>query len=142
MSTNILQAAVVRTADALARTHTEAAMATLVELMTDAEKDADRIKAATEILDRGHGKPLAATIQLPVSKRVVAQLCALDRDELLRIASQPSDPEILDAQEAEFDEKFSDPEPTTAAETSDFNFEAALATLPTFGGSLIDPLLE
>lgn len=140
MSTNILQAAVVRTADALARTHTEAAMDTLVELMKDAEKDADRIKAATEILDRGHGKPLAATIQLPVSKRTVAQLCALDRDELLRIASQPVDQATLTLQDAEFEEKFSDAEPTAPATTDDFDFEAALATLPSL--PIQDPLLE
>ena len=50
-------------ADALAREHTEAAIAVLAEVMYEGDaKHADRIKAADSILDRGHGKAQQAII--------------------------------------------------------------------------------
>jgi hypothetical protein len=44
----------------LAREHTEEAVRTLVEVMQNVEASPDaRVAAATALLDRGHGKPLA-----------------------------------------------------------------------------------
>ncbi len=75
--------AISRAADALARTHGERAINVLADLMEHGEKDSDRIKAATEILDRGYGKPLAATIALPVPKRIASQLYAMSDEDLI-----------------------------------------------------------
>lgn len=44
----------------LARAHTEAAIATLVETMKNGSTDAARVSAATALLDRGYGKPAQA----------------------------------------------------------------------------------
>jgi len=41
----------------LARTHTKAALATLVDIMRNSKKDADRLHAAIALLDRGYGRP-------------------------------------------------------------------------------------
>ena len=73
-------------ADQLARSHTEQAIATLAAIMNNAaSEDKDRIKAADSLLDRGHGKPLAAVIQLPPSKMQLQLLAAAGDDELLEI---------------------------------------------------------
>lgn len=41
----------------LARSHTTTAIKTLAQIMHQAETDADRMKAANSLLDRGWGKP-------------------------------------------------------------------------------------
>jgi hypothetical protein len=92
-----------KSADSLARTHTELAIDTLREIMADPwAKDADRIKAADTMLDRGHGKPLAATITLPPSKLALQQLAGMSDDELMAIVRQPlprlAGPEPIDAE--------------------------------------------
>ena len=46
-------------------------------------EDKDKLRAAEQILDRGHGKPLSATISLPASKQQQAMLAALSDDELM-----------------------------------------------------------
>jgi hypothetical protein len=94
-----------KSADSLARSYTESAIATLAEIMTDPwAKDADRIKAADSILDRGHGKPLAATITLPPSKLALQQLAAMSDDELMNVIRQPLPRLAAPAIEAEFEE--------------------------------------
>ena len=70
-----------RKADALAREHTEEAIARLAQIMRDGE-DRDAISASKELLDRGHGKPLTATIALPVSRQQAALLAQMSDDEL------------------------------------------------------------
>lgn len=95
-----------KTADSLARQHTELAIETLAEIMADPwAKDADRIKAADSILDRGHGKPLAATISLPPSKLALQQLAAMSDEELMEVIKKPL-PRLAgpDPIEAEFSE--------------------------------------
>lgn len=73
-------------ADQLARSHTDTAIATLAAIMNNTlSEDKDRIKAADSLLDRGHGKPLAAVIQLPPSKIQLQLLAAAEDDELLEI---------------------------------------------------------
>lgn len=92
-----------KSADSLARSHTELAIETLAEIMADPwAKDADRIKAADSMLDRGHGKPLAATITLPPSKLALQQLAGMSDDELMAIVRQPLPrlmaPEVIDGE--------------------------------------------
>ena len=45
------------TLEELARTHTDAALAVLVEVAQDGQSEAARVSAANSILDRGYGKP-------------------------------------------------------------------------------------
>jgi hypothetical protein len=92
-------------ADKLARNHTALAIETLAEIMADPwAKDADRIKAADSILDRGHGKPLAATISLPPSKLALQQLAAMSDDELMEVIRKPLPRLAAPAIEAQFSE--------------------------------------
>ncbi len=73
-----------RAADSLAREHTETAVRTIVEVMGDPfAENRDRLRAAEQILDRGHGKPLTATIALPANRQQIAALAALTDDELM-----------------------------------------------------------
>jgi hypothetical protein len=102
--------AVARTADALARTHVQKAIDTLVNVMDFAEKDADRVKAADIILDRGYGKPLAATIAIPIPKRIASQLYSMSDDELL--------------------ERINGGNPVHTTASGKFDFDAAIRTLP------------
>lgn len=80
-----------RSLDAMAREHTETAVKTLADVMVDPfAENRDRIKAANDLLDRGHGKPLVATIALPANRRQAAQLAAMSDDELMaQIQSTP-----------------------------------------------------
>lgn len=79
-------ATLVRRADQEARKHTAKAIETLVAVMEDEmAKDTDRISAANSILDRGHGKPLSATIQIPVSRAQAERLAELSDDDLLEM---------------------------------------------------------
>ena len=74
---------IIRRLDALARDHTERAVETITSIMDDCfAEDRDRLAAANAILDRGHGKPLVATIALPASRRAAAELAAMGDEEL------------------------------------------------------------
>lgn len=100
-------------ADTLAREHTEAAINTLVEVMTDkpriddetgeisyGAKPGERVSAAKEILARGHGMPTQAIISLPARPRAADQLAAMSDADLLaaigaaRIARQRALPAL------------------------------------------------
>ncbi len=52
--------AVVREVREVARQYTEQAIATLVGLLVEADRDATRVAAATELLNRGYGRPSQA----------------------------------------------------------------------------------
>lgn len=94
-----------KTADNLARAHTELAIETLAEIMADPwAKDADRIKAADSILDRGHGKPLAATIALPPSKQMLQAIAGMSDEELMGVIRQPLPRLAAPALDAEYTE--------------------------------------
>lgn len=71
----------IRKADALAREYTEQAISKLAEIMENGE-DRDSISACKELLDRGHGKPLTATIALPINRQQAALLAQMSDDEL------------------------------------------------------------
>lgn len=80
-------------ADALARIHTAEAMGVLVEAMRGeipGIKPDQRLKAAQTILERGHGKAVQATIQVPARARIAAQLASLSDEALLEIAQRGS----------------------------------------------------
>ena len=75
-----------RDASSLAREHTETAVRVLAEVMEDPfAENKDRLKAAESILDRGHGKPAQAIIQLPASRQLARQLAALSDDDLMQV---------------------------------------------------------
>lgn len=102
-----------RSADSLARDHTETAINTLVEAMDDVDTK-HRIAAAKELLDRGHGKPLNATIQVPTSRAQAQRLAnmsdaelqdALRSTPLPQLAAPvlyPEEAEAIEAQRAPF----------------------------------------
>ena len=63
---NKLTKAKKQTLTEMAGRYTEQALATLAEIMTDEESPAAaRVTAANSLLDRGHGKPVQATTEIP-----------------------------------------------------------------------------
>ena|SRR5882757_1236980 len=73
-----------RSLDNLAREHTEEALTTIAQVMRDPfAENKDRLKAANDILDRGHGKPLAATIALPANRAAAQRLAQMSDQELM-----------------------------------------------------------
>lgn len=73
-------------ADSLARLHTAEAVGALVDVMRNG-KNAERIRAAELIIDRGHGRAVQAVISVPAKHAIAARLAALDDAALLAIAS-------------------------------------------------------
>jgi len=85
-----------RSADALAREHTERAVEVIAEVMNDPfAEDRDKVKAAEAMLDRGHGKPLTATIQVPANRAQAALLAAMSDSELLEAIAQAQLPRLM-----------------------------------------------
>jgi hypothetical protein len=75
-----------RPLDALAREHAEDAIEALANIMgNDLEKSSDRIAAAKEILNRGHGTPKEAKIGIPLTREQAKQLAAMSDAELRSI---------------------------------------------------------
>jgi hypothetical protein len=75
-----------KTADSLARQHTEQAIETLVEVMADPfAENRERLTAANSLLDRGHGKPNQAIIAIPGNRQVAALLATKSDDELMAL---------------------------------------------------------
>jgi len=75
-----------KTADALARQHTEQAIETLAEVMSDPfAENRERLTAANSLLDRGHGKPNQAIIAIPGNRELAALLAKMSEDELAAI---------------------------------------------------------
>lgn len=87
-------------ADELARRHTQLAIDAAVEVLQSVEtENRDKLKAAELILDRGHGKPIAAVIQLQAPKRAAEALAAMDDDALLAVLQRQQLPRL--AQDAD-----------------------------------------
>lgn len=83
-----------RSIESQAQDHTERAVGVLAEIMDDwAEEAKDRIKAADILLDRGHGKPVAVSIQLP-GGRTAAQLAGYTDEDLIAIIEQHQLPRL------------------------------------------------
>lgn len=84
-----------KTADTLARQHTEKAIDRVVEVMNDPfAENKDVLKAADMILDRGHGKPNQAIIAIPANRAVAALLAAKSDDELMALLNQHQLPRL------------------------------------------------
>ena len=72
-----------RDASNLAREHTERAIETIANVMDDwSAEDRDRLAAANALLDRAHGKPVNAVIQVPMNRQIAQQLAAMSDEEL------------------------------------------------------------
>lgn len=81
--------------DSLARAHTEEAVRIIREVMTDTfAENRDRLAAAKEMLDRGHGKAVNAVIQVPANRAAAALLAAMDDDALLAIIRNATLPRL------------------------------------------------
>lgn len=73
-------------ADSLARMHTAEAVGTLVDVMRNAVKPAERLAAAQAVLDRGHGRAVQAIISVPARQAVALRLAGMSDAELMSIA--------------------------------------------------------
>lgn len=72
-----------RDASSIAREHTERAIETIAHVMDDwTAEDRDRIAAANALLDRAHGKPVNAVIQVPMNRQIAQQLASMSDEEL------------------------------------------------------------
>lgn len=80
-----------RSADSLARDHTEEALGVIRDVMLDPlAENKDRLRAAETLIDRGHGKAVSAVISVPLAKRLSAALATMSDEELLeRIREEP-----------------------------------------------------
>jgi len=92
----------IRKADALAREYTEQAISKLAEIMENGE-DRDSISACKELLDRGHGKPLTATIALPINRQQAALLAQMSDDELEQSVVGTQLPRLVPAETIDHD---------------------------------------
>lgn len=80
-----------RSADAIARDHTEEALGVMRTIMNDEmAKDQDRLRAATELIDRGYGRAVSAVIAVPAARATQAKLANMTDEELMEaIRSEP-----------------------------------------------------
>ena len=53
---------------AMAKEHVELALAVLVEIATAGQSEPARVTAANSLLDRAYGKPIQATVDVPIDK--------------------------------------------------------------------------
>jgi hypothetical protein len=84
-----------KTADQLARQHTEQAIETLAEVMSDPfAENRERLTAANSLLDRGHGKPNQAIIAVPGNRELAALLAKMSNDELAQIVQGAALPRL------------------------------------------------
>lgn len=87
-------------------------------------KNSDRIAAAKEIMDRGHGKPTQAVIAIPSKRAIAQQLAGMTDDQLMEtltdararraslpalVDSRPDDEAELDGDDTAADSGFHEP---------------------------------
>lgn len=102
-----------RSADGLAREHTERAIETIANVMNDfCAEDRDRIAAANALLDRAHGKPVNAVIQVPANRALQQQLAGMSDEELEREMVSTPLPRLAQSSLAIIDVD-TDPDPLT-----------------------------
>lgn len=74
---------------ALAREHIEEAIEVALSILRDpAAKDADRIRVAEFLADRGYGKSAQAVIAIPANQRIAQQLFGMSNADLLEILDE------------------------------------------------------
>lgn len=97
-----LQMATTRpTMDQQARDLAPDAISTLHSIMAYGDKDSDRIAAAKELLDRGHGRPVSAVVQIPMTRRTAEALSAMSEDQLFNVVKSAQLPRLRSAQQDE-----------------------------------------
>jgi len=102
-----------RSADGLAREHTERAIETIANVMNDwTAEDRDRMAAANALLDRAHGKPVNAVIQVPANRAMQRQLAAMSDEELEREMISAPLPRLAQSREPILDVD-AEPDPLT-----------------------------
>jgi hypothetical protein len=78
-----------------AREYSDRALATINEIMEDPfAEDKDRLKAASDMLDRGHGKATQAVIAIPSSAAIRDEAAKLSRADLLAIINRAELPRL------------------------------------------------
>lgn len=89
-----------------AREYSDKALATIAEVMDDPfAEDKDRLKAASEILDRGHGKATQAVIQIPPAQAARQEAAKLTRAQLLEVIQRAELPRLRhEAIDGEYEE--------------------------------------
>lgn len=91
-----------------AQTYTERALAIVAEVMEDPfAEDRDKLSAAKEMLDRGHGKPTQAVIALPpaqAAREAAAKLSRAELEAIIRNAPLPQLRHESEPIEAEYEE--------------------------------------
>lgn len=99
-----------RGASELARDHTERAIDTIAEIMNDPfAENRDRLKAASEMLDRGHGKAAQAVIAIPPLRAAREEASRLTDEELDQIILSAPLPRLRHEQEPIEGEIIEDP---------------------------------
>jgi len=88
----------IKSPDTRARELASKAIETLEDVMENAIKDSDRIKAAETILDRGYGKAAQAVISIPADKQNAALLANLSDEQLVAIIEQKKLPSLAPSQ--------------------------------------------
>lgn len=91
--------------DAVAREYADEAVRTFADVMRDPlAENRDRLRAAENLLDRGHGKPVTP-IAIQGGKRTRDQLAAMTEDELYAIVRAEPLPQLAaPVHDAEFTE--------------------------------------
>lgn len=122
--------------DRLARAYTSLAIGALVDVLrAPLAKDADKIRAAAELLDRGHGKATQATITVSAKGAAAHRLAMMSTDALLeRIEASGGMDELrrrhaIEGQFTEMPRGLPAPEPATPTNLT--------AALPEDGSDLI-----
>lgn len=94
-----------RAADDQARDYTDEAIQTFAEVMRDPlAEHRDRLRAAENLVERGHGKAVTPIAVMP-GQKLKDQLAALTNDQLIQIIEQNPLPKLAaPVQDVEFEE--------------------------------------
>jgi hypothetical protein len=99
-----------RPVEQMARDHTATAIEVIATVMADPfAEDRDRLRAAQEMLDRGHGKPVNTTVQVPSARAAAALLASMSDEELMLVLQQAPLPRLAAPIDAEFVDVTPDP---------------------------------
>lgn len=86
----------------MAREYAESAVETLVAIMSDDQKPArDRINAATEILDRGYGRPVERSAIASMNETDTQDYSKLDTRTLILLANKQFRPMEVDTESSQ-----------------------------------------
>lgn len=90
-----------------AREYTERALATIAEVMSDPfAEDRDKLSAAKEMLDRGHGKATIAVIAIPAAQQARQIAASMTRAQLIEVIERAELPRLRHETEAVVEAEF------------------------------------